>query len=121
MPRVLLVDDNRIFLQLFKEHLIGISSKLVIQEEVSGEEALKKIKEIPPDLIFLDLRLPGMNGLQLAQEIKKNLPNIPIAILTGYDLPEYREAARQIGVDQFFPKESLNWDDIEAFLNLIDK
>ena len=116
MARVLLVDDNTIFLKLFKEHLVSISPNLLIQEEFSGEEALKKVNENPPDLIFLDLRLPGMNGLQLAQEIKRDFPKIPIAFLTGYELPEYREAARQIGIDVFFSKESLNWDDIKAFL-----
>jgi DNA-binding NarL/FixJ family response regulator len=53
----------------------------------------------------MDIRLPGANGLQLTQKIKRDLPSIHIAILTDYDLPEYRQAAIEYGANRFFCEE----------------
>ena len=65
------------------------------------------------------MSLPGMNGLRLTQKIKKAFPNIPIALLTGYDLPEYRQAALQYGADCFFAKEALKWEEMETLIKSI--
>ena len=119
MLRVLLVEDNRIYREAFKENLCQHFPSMLIDEAANGDEALQKINGTPPHLIFMDIRLPGMNGLQLTQRIKKDFPNIPIAILTGYDLPEYRQAAVQYGADGFFVKDSLKWDEIEALVKSI--
>jgi len=69
----------------------------------------------------MDIRLPGMNGLQLTQRIKKEYPRIPIAILTGYDFPEYRQAAVQYGADGFLVKESFKWEEVEAFVKSVEQ
>ena len=119
MLRVLLVEDNDTYRQAFKERLSQHLSSMIIEEATTGEEALQKIKMVPPHLIFMDIRLPGMNGLQLTQKIKKDFPNIRIVVLTGYDLPEYREAAGRYGADGFFVKESLNWDEIEVLVKKV--
>ncbi len=116
MLRVLLVEDNRIYREAFKDILRQHFPSMVIDEVVNAEEALQKVKQLAPQLIFIDIRLPGMNGLQLTQTIRKDFPNIRIAIVTGYDLPEYRQAALQYGADRFFVKESLEWEEIEALV-----
>ncbi len=120
MLRVLLVEDNNIFRKAFKNRLESHFSPMVIEEAANGEEVLKKIGGTPPHLIFMDIRLPGVNGLQLTQKIKKDFQNIHIAILTDYDLPEYREAAVEYGADLFFVKNALNWDEVEAFVKSIE-
>jgi YesN/AraC family two-component response regulator len=119
MVKVLLVEDNRIYREAFKQSLCQHFPSLSIEAAGNGEEALQRITGISPHLIFIDIRLPGMNGLELTQKIKKDFPNIPIAILTGYDLPEYRQAAVQYGADGFFVKDSLKWDEIEALVKSI--
>ncbi len=119
MVRVLLVEDNRVFREAFKESLCDHFTTLLIDEAENGEEALRKINAAPPHLIFMDIRLPGMNGLHLTQKIKKDFPDIRIAILTGYDLPEYRQASVEYGAEGFFVKESLEWDEVEAFVKSI--
>ncbi len=119
MLRVLLVEDNRVYWEVFKDNLHQHFPSMVIEEAVDAEEALEKINVNPPRLIFIDIRLPGMNGLQLTQKIKRDFPNIRITIVTGYDQPEYRQAAIQFGADRFFVKESLNWDEIEEFVKSI--
>jgi DNA-binding NarL/FixJ family response regulator len=89
---------------------------MVVEEAANSEEALQKINRASPHLIFMDIRLPGMNGLELTKKIKKDLPGINIAILTDYDLPEYREAAGQYGADRFFVKSAFNWDEVTALI-----
>ena len=119
MLRVLIVEDNQIFREAFRTRLNDHFPSMVVKEASNGDEALQKVGEAPPDLIFMDVRLPGANGLQLTQKIKKGLPNIHIAILTDYDLPEYRQAAVESGADCFFVKSSFNWDEVEELVKSI--
>ena len=119
MLRVLIVEDNQIFREAFKMRLNDYFQSMVVKEASNGDEALQKVGEARPDLIFMDVRLPGANGLQLAKKIKKDLPSIRIAILTDYDLPEYRQAAVEYGADRFFVKSSFNWDEVEALVKSI--
>ena len=121
MPRVLLVEDNRIYREAFKDILLQHFPAMSIVEAENADQALQKIKATPPNLIFMDIRLPGMNGLQLTQRVKKDFPKMPVVILTGYDLPEYREAAIQYGADGFLVKESLKWKDVEALVKSIEQ
>ena len=77
MLRVLLIEDNRSYRESFKEHLCDHHPTILIEEAENGEEALEKINEAPPHLVFMDLRLPGMNGLRVTRKVKKDFPNIP--------------------------------------------
>jgi DNA-binding NarL/FixJ family response regulator len=106
MERILIVDDNAFFLQFLKETLHSRFPSIDILEAANGEEALQKIKTLPPDTIFMDLRLPGENGLELTKKIKAQYPDIIVVILSNYDLPEYREAAYQCRANHFLPKDS---------------
>ena len=105
MKRILIVEDNAFFLQFLKETLHARLPSIDILEAANGEEALQKIRTLPPDAIFMDLRLPGANGLELTRKIKAQYPDIIIVILTNYDLPEYREAAHQSRADHFLSKD----------------
>jgi YesN/AraC family two-component response regulator len=89
---------------------------MAVEEAADGDEALHKINRALPQLIFMDIRLPGVNGLKLTQKVKADFPSTRIAILTNYDLPEYRQAAIQYGADRFFVKNLLNWDEVEALV-----
>ncbi len=119
MLRVLIVEDNQFFREAFKAALQERLPSAVIEEAGNGEEALERIRGESPDVIFTDNRLVGMNGLELAQKIKKEHPRIRIAMLTGYDFPEYRRAASQYGVDRFFVKDALDWKEIEELVGYI--
>ena len=106
MKRILIVEDNTFFLQFLRKTLSARFPSIDILEAVNGEEALQKIKMLPPDTVFMDLRLPGENGLELTKKIKAQYPNIVVVIITNYDLPEYREAAYQSKADHFLSKDS---------------
>ena len=107
MPKVLLIDDDTNYRNLIKETLCLSLPSLCVKEAGDGEEALQKIETCPPDIIFMDIRLPGENGLVLTQKIKKKYPDVDIAILTSYDLPEYQEAATKNGAKYFLLKNTI--------------
>ncbi len=114
--KILIVDDNGSFRQAFKQSLQESFPTIAIDEVADGDEASQKVDTILPDLIFMDIRLPGENGLELTKRIKATHPNITILILTSYDIPEYRDAASQSGADGFFAKATCNLRDLEDLI-----
>ena len=116
MLRTLIVEDYPHFRKIFKMVFGNKFPSFIVEEAGNAEGALQMIKERSPDLIFLDILLPGENGLQLAQKIKRDFPNIRIAILTNHDLPANRRVAAKFGVDRFFIKDSLNWEEIKEYV-----
>ncbi len=104
--KTLLVEDSVNLRQLLKEMLHEHFPLMIIEGAGDGNEAAEKVESLSPDLIFMDIKLPGESGLELTKKIKKNHPNIIIIILTSYDLPEYREAAVSYGADAFLTKDS---------------
>ncbi len=116
--RVLIVEDSSLFRELFKKTLHDRFPSVEIYEAIDGREVLLQVETLRPDLIFMDIRLPGENGLELAQKIKGRYPSTIVVILTGYDLPEYREASWQYA-DYFFAKDSSNMENIFALVESI--
>jgi DNA-binding NarL/FixJ family response regulator len=106
MKRILIVEDNAFFLQFLKETMHSRFPSIDIFEAANGDEALQKIKTLSSEAIFVDLRLPGENGLELTKKIKAEHPEIIVVIITNYDLPEYREAAYQCRANHFLSKDS---------------
>jgi DNA-binding NarL/FixJ family response regulator len=106
MIKLLIVDDNASFRRSLAEHLTQQFPDINIAEAADAEGALEKVKAFAPHLSFVDIQLPGESGLELTRKIKADQPEVVIAILTGHDLPEYREAARQLGADYFFSKSA---------------
>ncbi len=112
MAKILIVEDSNFFRTLLKETLYSKYPKIDISEASSAEEAFIKVNGFTPDLIFVDIRLPGESGLDFTRKIKNKHPNIPIVILTSYDLPEYREAAKEYKADHFLSKGTTTKEDI---------
>ncbi len=106
--RILIVEDNGLFRQTLRESLQMSFPGVAIDEATNGVEALQRIQAFVPDLIFMDIKLPGKSGLELTPKIKAVYPDIIIFILTNYDIPECRKAAFRYGADRFIAKESLN-------------
>ena len=119
MPSVLIVENNDFFRSSFKEILKMYIPSLSIDESADGSDALAKVNEASPDVIFMDIRLPGKNGLELTREIKDVHPNIVISIFTSYDLPEYRRIAEEYGADYFLLKDALTGAEIAAMVKAV--
>jgi DNA-binding NarL/FixJ family response regulator len=119
MPSVLIVENNDFFRRSFKEILKMYLPSISIDESADGSDALEKIDKDSPDVVFMDIRLPGKNGLELTREIKGIYPNVVINIFTSYDLPEYRRIAEQYGADQFILKDALTGAEIAAMVKTV--
>ena len=109
--RVLIVEDSTLFRQLLRDTLHDRFPSIQIDEAGDGVEALFKADVSPPDLVFMDIRLPGENGLEVTKKIKMRHPDVKVIILTGHDLPEYREASLRYA-DYFFSKDSSTTESI---------
>jgi DNA-binding NarL/FixJ family response regulator len=115
----MLIEDNSPFRSVFKEGLKSRFPSMTITEAADSEDALNKIGAVPPDLIFMDIRLPGENGLELTRRIKTDHPEITIIIFTGHNFPEYREAAARYKADYFLSKSSVASEEIFKLVKII--
>jgi len=105
--RTLIVDDNAGFRRRVKEFLASEPDIEVIGEAADGREAILKARELQPDLVLMDVRMPGINGLEATRQLKDEMPKLEVIILTIYDLQEYREAALASGASGYVVKKSL--------------
>ena len=111
--KILIVEDSHSFRQFFRENLRSRFPSVEIFEAAEGKKVLQIVEAESPHLIFMDIQLPGENGLELTKKIKARYPHIVIVVITTYNIPEYREASFQYGANRFIPKDSLNWKEIE--------
>jgi len=114
--KILIVEDSPFFRQTLRKILCSQFPSFTIAEANDGEEALRAIPAFLPDLIFMDIRLPGQNGLEVTRKVKADHQEIPIVVVTSYDFPEYREAAIQAGATFFIGKDSLSMDSISRLI-----
>jgi DNA-binding NarL/FixJ family response regulator len=119
MPTTLIIEDSTFFRQLLKETLRSRFPSMAIVEAMDAADAWQKFETHKPDLIFMDIKLPGENGLSLTKKIKARFPEVVIIVLTSYDLPEYREAASNIGADHFLSKGSTTKENILSLVESI--
>lgn len=119
MLRTLIVDDNASFRHSFGEHLRQHAPGIDVVEAGSVSEALDKVTETSPDLVFIDIELSGESGLELTRKIREHHADTPIAILTSYDLPEYREASHEFGANYFFSKGASSMEEVLALVDSV--
>ena len=113
---LLLVDDNPTFLRILKSYLDEnyLEEVLVVGTASDGNEALAKATELRPDVILLDLAMPGLTGLNAIPHLRRLMPEVGIIVLTVLSTNGYREAAISAGADDFVPKANLNTDLLPA-------
>jgi len=102
----LVIEDNRDFRELLVDVLQAEFPDMRVVGAPSAERALKEVEKRPPDLVFVDIKLPGMNGLELVKILRKSYRQMVVVILTSHDTPEYRAAAAKHKVDHFLLKGS---------------
>jgi DNA-binding NarL/FixJ family response regulator len=105
--RLLIVDDNVIFRQKLAEFLQEYGDIDVIGEAANGEEGLSKAKELKPDMVLLDVRLPDMNGLSAISSLKVQPAAPKVIVLTVFDCIEYRQSAEIAGAEGYVVKASI--------------
>ncbi len=83
-PKILVVDDNKDFADVFCDILR--SNDYAAESCYGGEEAIKKIQDEPCDIMFLDIRMPDMDGITTLKEVKKIRPETMVIMMTGYSV-----------------------------------
>lgn len=94
---VLVIDDEEVIRALFKETLEELGHTVIAAE--TGAEGLALVKQMDFDLVFIDLKMPGMDGAELFRQIKAIRPKLPVTIITGY--PESDIMARVLAQGPF--------------------
>lgn len=103
--RVLLVDDNRDFVQSAAFALDSDGTAVVVGRALSPDAAMDMIAKLRPDVVLMDIAMPGISGLELTRRIKAGADAPCVVLLTVHDEPEYRDAARDAGADGFVVKD----------------
>jgi DNA-binding response OmpR family regulator len=100
--KVLLVDDEEEFVKTLAERIEmrEVKSKVAL----NGEEALKTMDEDLPDVMVLDLKMPGIDGLEVLRRAKKAYPGVQIIMLTGHGSEKDEKEARRLGVFEYLQK-----------------
>lgn len=106
LTRVFLVDDHAIFRAGLRALLELYPDLEVVGEANDGEEAIRKVQEIRPDIVLMDIALPGMDGLTAAREILNLLPSCRILLLSQYENREYVLPGLRIGAAGYILKRS---------------
>jgi CheY-like chemotaxis protein len=116
MKKICLVEDTPDLLTNLTEFLE--MEGFVVWPHRAGADALKRLRSEAPDLILTDLRMTGMDGLELIRHLKEldHLKHIPIIIFSAQPVQEYEEQAKQMGVDHYIKKPA-SLDDILEIVN----
>jgi DNA-binding NarL/FixJ family response regulator len=102
--RVLLADDSRLMLERLTEMLNMYRDTEIVGSFNNGIDTLAGLRTLKPDLAIVDIKMPGLTGLEVLNEIRKENKTVKIIILTFYSSDHYRKMAIQAGADYFFNK-----------------
>ena len=111
---VLLVDDNPAFLRIVTRFLQEHDDILIVGAADGGEEALALARDLQPDIVVIDLAMPGLSGLETIPRLRAVLPEVGIIALTVLDINSYWQAALAAGANDFVPKARLNTELLPA-------
>lgn len=115
--KVLLVDDSDIIRDRLKLMLKQIPGNIIISEAKNAGEAIKKMRNKKSDIIILDIKMPGENGVELLEKLKRDNQTVKIIILTNYPYPQYRKKCLELGAEYFLSKST----EFEILPSLIKK
>ena len=102
MKTVLIVDDQPGIRLLLKEVFIKEGYQTITAG--SGLEAIEKVQEVPPDLVLLDMKIPGMDGIEILKRLKKTNPSIHVLMMTAYGELDLIKESINWGAEHYFTK-----------------
>ena len=116
--RVLIVDDQAAFRSAAREVVAATSGFEVVGEAASGEESVAAARRLHPDLVLMDVRLPGVDGIEASRRIRAENDAITVFLLSTYDEEEFSPRMASARAAAFIPKGvfgsdrlSLTWDE----------
>jgi DNA-binding NarL/FixJ family response regulator len=106
MIRVLLVDDQHLVREGFARLLRDVDDIEVVGEAADGASAVERAAATEPDLVLMDVRMPGMDGIEATAQIVRNRPEVRVLMLTTFDLDEAVHRALRAGASGFLLKDT---------------
>ncbi|HEY5998578.1 MAG TPA: response regulator [bacterium] len=100
--KVLVVDDDAVVNRSINRVLSGEGYQ--VRETLSGSEALAELEHQDYDVVFTDIKMPGMDGLEVTSRVKKAHPDVPVVIITGFGTEASERKAKELGVSGFLRK-----------------
>jgi len=113
MIRVLLVDDHQVVREGLKQMLGQAEQIEVVGEATSGEEAIEYVRHLSPDIILMDIKMPGMGGIEAIRQIQAIQPSVKCIVLTLYQ-NEYLTQAGEAGAAGYLLKDTTREELIQA-------
>lgn len=117
-PRVLVVDDQTLIRTGFRL-ILTVRGIEVVGEAADGVEAVRMARELGPDVVLMDIRMPNMDGLEATRRILQQSPHCRVLMLTTFDLDRYVYAALSIGASGFLLKD-VTPEHLAAAVRLVD-
>ncbi|MFH1674333.1 MAG: response regulator transcription factor [Pseudomonadota bacterium] len=102
--KVFIVDDSRIVCDGLKKMIEGMEEVEIAGTAENAQDATRFITELKPNVVILDIRLPGHSGLEVLKDIREKKLPIKVIILTNYPYPQYRKKCKELGAEYFFDK-----------------
>lgn len=118
MIKVIIVDDMQVVREGLKSLLSLRKDIKVIGEAANASELLNLLKKNSPDIIFMDIKMPGKNGIDISREILTLYPSLRIIVFTAYDDEAYIEDAIEAGVYGFLPK-NVDFEELSSAINMV--
>ena len=116
--KILVVDDHAIMRDGIRA-LLGVHDQIeVVGEASDGQECIEKALELGPDVILMDLVMPGMDGLEATRRIRKKIPKVKVLFLTQYESKEYVQSAVKAGGHGYIPKKALGSELLKAIFTV---
>ena len=111
--RVLIVDDQEPFRMAATMVVEATDGFEVVGQAESGEESVEKARELSPDLVLMDVNLPGINGLDATRQILAGSDTVVVLLLSTYEEAEYAPRAAECGAAAYIPKAVFGPDRLE--------
>lgn len=103
--KLLIADDEQIVIEGIRDSIDwGRYEIEIVGTAKNGSEALKLAKDLKPDIIISDIKMPGLNGLELIEELKDFLPNVKVILISAYEEFDYAKQAIRLGVNSYLSK-----------------
>src|SRR5210317_1476469 len=100
--KILLVDDEKEFVETLADRIELREHKADVA--LNGEQALKKLDDQVPDVVVLDLKMPGIDGMEVLRRIRKAYPKVQVIMLTGHGSEKHENEARKLGAFEYLQK-----------------
>jgi len=112
--RVVVVDDHALHRDGIRQILDAHSDIEVVGDAASGEVALTLVNQLRPDVVLLDIRLPGMNGIEVARQLTRDHPSVRVLMVSAYDEDEYVRGAMESGAAGYLQKTAPGKELVQA-------